>query len=334
MDLDIAVVILNWNGQEILPRFLPSVCEHSAGSQVYLIDNASSDDSVSWVREHFPQVTIIELSENYGFAGGYNEGLRQVEEPVYALINSDLEVTKDWLIPFREYLASHPDVAVLQPKVLDYTRRERFEYAGAAGGFMDMLAYPYCRGRIFQSIEEDEGQYNIPSPVQWATGACMVIRRSVFWSVGGFDTDYFAHQEEIDLCWRIRNQGHGIYYLGKSRVFHLGGATLEHTNPRKTFLNFRNSLFNLLKNAPALSLLYIIPLRLLLDGIAGVYFLVQNKPEHTWAVIRSHLSFYRNFRKMLRKRVRPFEKKYYHSKSIVYLHFVQGIRTFSSLGKD
>jgi len=332
--VEVAVVILNWNGEAVLPKFLPSVCRHSKDARIYLIDNASTDGSVAWVRRHYPEIEIVELSENYGFAGGYNRGLKQIGEAVYALINSDLEVTAGWLDPIRRFLLDHPEVAVVQPKIKDFRRRDRFEYAGAAGGFQDMLAYPYCRGRIFQEIEDDRGQYEAPIPIQWATGACMIVRKSVFDAVGGFDDQYFAHQEEIDLCWRIRNRGHQVFFHGASTVYHLGGATLEHSHPRKTFLNFRNSLFNLVKNAPREMLIYLIPLRLFLDGVAGLYFLVQFKAEHAWAIVKAHFSFYVLFVAMYRKRSKMVNKKYYHCQSIVYLHFVKGIKTFSSLGKD
>lgn len=332
--MEIAVVILNWNGAEILPRFLPSVCEHSDEATVYLVDNHSTDESVAWVRREFPQVNIVTLDKNYGFAGGYNLGLKEVQEPILALINSDLEVSPGWLTPIRAFLLKHPEVGALQPKILDYRERDRYEYAGAAGGFQDIFAYPYCRGRIFQELEKDRGQYDTPTPVFWATGACMIVRKEVFDEVGGFDTDYFAHQEEIDLCWRIRNKGHKVYFLPDSKVYHLGGGTLEHSNPRKTYLNFRNSLFNLLKNAPVTHLPLLIPSRLVLDGIAGLYFASQNKWKHVWAIVRAHFSFYRYTPKLWKKRVKIVEKKYYHSKSIVYLHFVKGIKTFSSLAKD
>lgn len=318
-----AVVILNWNGKHLLEKFLPTVMEHSMDTAtVYVADNASTDDSISFLKTHFPQVKIIQNPENYGFAGGYNHALQHIHEDIYVLLNSDVEVTHGWLKPALE-LFNDPKVAAVQPKILDYNNREYFEYAGAAGGFIDRLGYPYCRGRIFETIEKDSGQYNQVSDIFWAGGACMFVRKTHFWKVGGFDTDYFAHQEEIDLCWRFFNEDLLVKYTPESKVFHLGGGTLQTSSPKKTYLNFRNSLFNLIKNAPKKRLFGLIFIRLTLDGIAGIRFLTQLKVRHFWAILHAHFSFYLDFNKFLKKRKRPSSnRKYYMINSIVFNHFV------------
>jgi len=271
---------------------------------------------------------------NGGFAKGYNDALKEIDADVYCLLNSDVEVTKNWLKPITALLEENKDIAIVQPKILDLMRRDHFEYAGAAGGFLDKLGYPFCRGRIFQSLEKDEGQYDDITEIFWATGACMFVRKTVFDSLGGFDEDYFAHQEEVDLCWRAKNNGHKVYYVGTSAVFHLGGSTLSNMNPKKTYLNFRNSLFSIAKNLPRKKAFAIIFLRLLLDAVAGVRFIFQLKFNHCFAVIKAHLGFYRKFSKMYRKREKVnFILKYYVVKSIVWSHFVNQIGRFTILVK-
>lgn len=333
--LKLAVVILNWNGEALLERYLPSVLEHSHGADVYVADNASTDGSVDFVRNNFPEVRIIQNSENGGFAKGYNEALKQVQADVYCLLNSDVEVTPNWLIPVMETFRDKPEAAIIQPKILDLLRPDHFEYAGAAGGFLDQLGYPFCRGRIFQSLEQDRGQYNDVTEIFWATGACMFIRKTVWDDLGGFDEDYFAHQEEVDLCWRAHNKGYKVFYVGTSEVFHLGGSTLSNMNPKKTYLNFRNSLFSITKNLPRRKALIIILARLLLDGIAALRFILQGKGRHCFAILRAHLSYYRQFGKMYRKREKAeFVEKYYQTKSIVLSHYVYRIDRFMELVKD
>lgn len=333
--LEVAVVILNWNGEALLERYLPSVLEFSADATIYLADNASTDGSVAYVRKHFPQLKIIENSTNGGFAKGYNEALKHVDADVYCLLNSDVEVTPGWLTPVLETFRERPDAAIIQPKILDLLKPDQFEYAGAGGGFLDQLGYPFCRGRIFQSLEKDHGQYDDITEIFWATGACMFIRKGVFDDLGGFDEDYFAHQEEVDLCWRAHNKGYKVYYVGTSRVFHLGGSTLSNMNPKKTYLNFRNSLFSITKNLPRKKALIIIMARLLLDGIAALRFILQGKGRHCLAVLRAHLSYYRQFRNMYRKREKAdFVQKYYRTKSIVLSHYVYKIERFNNLVKD
>ncbi len=333
--MKIAIVILNWNGKSLLSKFLPSVLENSKDLPVYVVDNASTDGSIELLRTQFPSVELIENTSNGGFAKGYNDGLKHVEADVFCLLNSDVEVTANWLDPIRELMQTSEDIAIVQPKILDLKRKSHFEYAGAGGGFIDKLGYPFCRGRIFQVLEEDKGQYDDVLEIFWATGACMFIRSDVFHSLGGFDEDYFAHQEEIDLCWRAKNAGHKVFYTGKSHVFHLGGSTLSNMNPKKTFLNFRNSLYSITKNLPKRRAMYIIFLRLLLDGIAALRFVFQLKFNHFAAVLRAHLSFYRNFRKIYRKREKAnFILNYHSTKSIVWSHFVHQINNFNILVKD
>ncbi|MDX1545146.1 MAG: glycosyltransferase family 2 protein, partial [Christiangramia sp.] len=246
--MKVAVVILNWNGKELLKQFLPSVIQYSEKATIYVADNASTDDSVEFLKSSFPQVKIIQNSLNAGYAGGYNLALKSVEEDIHILLNSDVEVTENWLEPIVEVFEKEPGTAAIQPKILDHKRKDRFEYAGAAGGYIDKYGYPFCRGRVFQHMEEDHGQYNDDRYIFWASGACLAVRRSAYNEVGGLDEDFFAHQEEIDLCWRLQNMGHKIKYVSNSRIYHVGGATLQNMNPQKTFFNFRNSLFLLLKN--------------------------------------------------------------------------------------
>ena len=272
--------------------------QYSPNAQICVADNGSTDDSVAYVRQHFPQVTLVQNADNWGFAKGYNEALKSIEADIYCLLNSDVEVTPNWLDPIIQTFEDNPDIAIVQPKILDLLKRDHFEYAGAAGGFLDQLGYPFCRGRIFQSLEKDEGQYNEPGDIFWATGACLFIRREVFEELGGFDEDYFAHQEEVDLCWRAHNKGYKVYYVPDSHVFHLGGSTLSNMNPFKTYLNFRNSLFSITKNLPRKVAFVIILCRLVLDGIAALRFVFQLKFNHCVAILRAHLSFYRQFRRV------------------------------------
>jgi GT2 family glycosyltransferase len=318
-----------------LEQYLPSVIDYSKEANVFLADNASTDGSVAFVKANYPEITIIQNNENGGFAKGYNDALKHVDADVYCLLNSDVEVTPNWLDPIQKTFEQHPETAIIQPKILDLLKPNYFEYAGAAGGFIDRLGYPFCRGRIFQSLEEDRGQYNDTSEIFWATGACMFIRKKVYDDLGGFDEDYFAHQEEVDLCWRAQNEGYKVYYVGTSEVLHLGGSTLSNMNPKKTYLNFRNSLFSITKNLPRRKALVLILVRLLLDGIAALRFILQGKSKHCFAVIRAHLSYYRQFHKMYHKREKAnFTEKYYKTKSIVWSHYVYRVKTFNNLVKD
>lgn len=332
--MKLAIVILNWNGLTLLERYLPSVLEHSKGADVYVADNGSTDDSIVYVKEKHPEVKLILNPENWGFAKGYNEALKAVDADIFCLLNSDVEVTSGWLEPIMKFFEENEEASIVQPKILDLLKRDKFEYAGAAGGFIDQLGYPFCRGRIFQSLEIDEGQYNKATEIFWATGACMFIRREVFEILGGFDEDYFAHQEEVDLCWRAHNRGYKVFYVPEAKVFHLGGSTLSNMNPKKTYLNFRNSLFSITKNLPRKVAFLIILCRLFLDGIAALRFVFQLKFRHCFAILRAHLSFYRHFRIMYRKREKTvFVSKYYATKSIVWSYYVNQIRKFSDLVK-
>lgn len=328
-----AIVILNWNGQQLLERFLPAIIEHSSHlAEIYVADNASSDSSVAYVQEHFKNVHIIENTVNGGYAKGYNDALKHIKADLYVLLNSDVKVTKDWLAPMVD-LFKNTNIGAAQPKIKDLNNPSYFEYAGAAGGYLDYLGYPYCRGRVFDRCEEDKGQYDDSVEVQWASGACLFVRASYFWEAGAFDESYFAHQEEIDLCWRIKNKGYSIVACGKSEVFHLGGATLPSANPKKTFYNFRNTLFNIVKNVGGFKALFIVSLRLLLDGVAGIKFLLSGKPKHVVAIIKAHLSFYVHLPELLQKRMRLSSSLPYGSvPSIIWCYFVQKKKSYKDLG--
>ena len=330
--MSIAIIILNWNGKQLLERFLPSVVEFSDGATIYIADNASSDDSVSFVSENYSEVKIIQNKENGGYAKGYNDALKTLSEDLFVLLNSDVEVTAGWLAPVLSEFKNDPKLMAAQPKILDYKNREYFEYAGAAGGFIDKLGYPYCRGRIFNTIEKDEGQYNDIVPIFWATGACLFITRESYWSVNGFDQDFFTHQEEIDLCWRLQANGGIIKYIGTSTIYHVGGATLASANPRKTFYNFRNTLLILVKNVEGIGVWWSIFQRLILDGIAGIQFLLQGKFNHFFAVVRAHFSFYGLLPRFLQKRKKQASRlKYFRIKSIVWNYFIAKKRNFNNL---
>lgn len=326
----IAVVILNWNGAKLLKEFLPSVVNYSQEATVYVVDNASNDDSLLVLKEEFSSVKIIQNTSNFGFAKGYNEGLQFIEEEIYCLVNSDIEVTENWLAPILNLFDENPNTAIIQPKILDYKNKAYFEYAGAGGGFIDKLGYPFCRGRIFNTIEKDNGQYDDTRPIFWASGACFFIRKEVYRELNGFDADFFAHQEEIDLCWRSFNRNYDTFYCGLSIVYHLGGATLATSNPKKTFLNFRNSLLMLTKNLPSNQLIIIVIGRMILDGVAGIQFLVKGKFKHTLAILKAHFSFYALLIKTLRKRESKIKTNYYVINSIVYAYFVKNCTIFAN----
>jgi len=329
--LKLAIVILNWNGQQLLETFLPSVVGYADGQDVYVIDNASTDTSVSFIETHYPTVKCIKLTHNIGYAGGYNEGLKQIDADVYCLLNSDIEVTENWLKPVIHTFEAEANTAIIQPKILDYHHKNKFEYAGAGGGFIDQLGYPYCRGRIFNSLEEDRGQYNDQKEIFWASGACLFIRAQAFEVLEGFDPHFFAHMEEIDLCWRAQNKGMTVTYVGLSTVYHVGGASLKTSNPKKTFLNFRNSLYTLVKNTHQ-PLLLVVLLRLILDGIAGIRFLLQAKPKHVIAIVKAHGSFYKAVPYLLQfRRQHTNRKSHLQLPSIVWSYFVRNKNYFNKL---
>ncbi len=330
----IAVVILNWNGKNLLTQFLPTVIQYSGNAVVYVADNHSSDDSVSYVKEHFPTVKIIENAQNGGYAKGYNDALKYVEEPYYLLLNSDIEVTENWLEPLFEAIQEE-NVAAVQPKIKAYKKKTHFEYAGAAGGFIDKNFYPFCRGRIFDIVEEDKGQYDYPMDVFWVSGACFLIRKEQYWEVGGLDEDFFAHMEEIDLCWRIKKRGFALKVIPSASIFHIGGGTLDYTSPRKTYLNFRNSLLMITKNYDGW-LFGKIFFRMILDGVAGVVFLLKGQPKQMMAIIKAHFSFYGSLKKTIQKRekgnfVAFKDIKGAYKGSILWSFHIKKLRIFSKL---
>lgn len=338
-----AIVILNYNGRNFLEKFLPSVMEHSAPYTIYVADSASKDDSVAWMQAHYPEVKLIQLSNNYGYAGGYNHALREIKAEYYVLLNSDVEVTADWLSPMIQLLDEKPKIAACQPKLLAFHNKSQFEYAGASGGFIDYLGYPYCRGRIFDSCETDQGQYDDAMPVFWASGACLVVRAQLFHQMGGFDEDFFAHMEEIDFCWRLQIAGYQVYCLPQSVVYHVGGGTLPPSNPFKTYLNYRNSLAMLYKNLPDKNRWLLIFWRLILDGISAVRFLPKGQWSDLWAIIRAHFKFYAwvlgtlpQKRKKITQEIGLINEQQtlpILPKSIIWAYFVKGKKTFGSLSR-
>jgi len=297
-----AVVILNYNGEGFLRQFLPSVIQHSLGAEIIVADNASTDSSVKVMEHDFPQIHLIKLENNYGFCGGYNRALKQIETDYFVLLNSDVEVTHGWLKPLQNLLDSNPIIAAVQPKIKSFYYKNDFEYAGAAGGFIDLLGYPFCRGRLFEDVEEDKGQYNDSREIFWATGACMMVRADLFTKVGGLDEDFFAHMEEIDLCWRLKRSGYSIYFSGDSTVYHVGGGTLSKEKPTKTFLNFRNGLYVIFKNLPVRELVWKLPVRIALDYLAALKFLVDGRYRHASAIFRAHYHFVKNLSQLVTKR--------------------------------
>jgi len=338
MQQKLVVVILNYNGKRFLEQFLASVITSSLPHNVVVADNASTDDSVAYLKANFPSVKLIQNSTNSGYAGGYNEALKQVQAEYYVLLNNDVEVRKDWLQPLIELMDSDKKVAACQPKLLDHRNKNKFEYAGASGGFVDTYGYPFCRGRLFEFIEEDKGQYNDVRNVFWASGACLMLRSNVFWQLGGFDADYFAHMEEIDLCWRIQNLGYTVVVNPKSSVYHVGGGTLNKQSAQKTYLNFRNSLITLTKNHPSSGLFFKIIMRLVLDGVAAAKLLFSLQFSHIFAILKAHFSYYSQVGSVLKKRrslqqLPGYQLQFKNAlkRSIVYSHFIKGIKTFSEL---
>lgn len=313
-----AVVILNYNGEKLLQKFLPSVIQHSYQAEIIIADNNSSDSSVFFVQQSFPEVRVIRLDQNYGFCGGYNRALNQVEADYYVLLNSDIEVTTGWLTPMIRLLDANPTIVAVQPKVLSYHNKSKFEHAGAAGGFIDALGYPFCRGRVFDFIEDDRGQYNDEREIFWATGACLMIRAAVFKKFGGFDEDFFAHMEEIDLCWKLHRAGQKVFYSGTSTIYHVGAGTLDYSSPKKIYLNFKNGLSLLVKHLRTGELFYKLPLRILLDWVAAFKFLLQGQPQNFGAVIRAHYNFLLDLNRDLIKR-RAIQRTYpSYSDTMIY----------------
>ncbi|MBQ8270994.1 MAG: glycosyltransferase family 2 protein [Bacteroidaceae bacterium] len=337
MKSDTAVVILNYNGAEMLLRFLSSVVEHTPDARIVVADNGSTDNSLNVLRDNFPIVGVIELGANYGFAEGYNRALSQVEATYYVLLNSDVEVTHGWLTPIIDIMEADKSIAACQPKVLAYDKKTHFEYAGASGGFIDAYGYPFCRGRILDNVEEDKGQYDAPCRIFWATGAALVVRSEVFKRVGGFDGRFFAHMEEIDLCWRILARGGVIMALPVSVVYHIGGATLHKSNPRKTYLNFRNNLLMLYKNMPDERLRRAMRVRCLLDAVAAIKFLLTGE----WGNFKAVLMARRDFKRVKKDFAASRAENLSETKtdtlarmcnfSILWRYYAKGIRSFSQL---
>jgi GT2 family glycosyltransferase len=332
-----AVVILNWNGKQFLEKFLGTVVDCSEKeADVYVADNASHDGSVEYIQEAFPTVKLIRHRSNLGFTGGYNEALKQIKADYYILLNSDIEVTPGWITPVLRLMESDPKIAACQPKLLDYYHRDKFEYAGASGGFIDKYGYPFCRGRMFQTLEEDKGQYNDTVDVFWATGACFFVRSKVFHELGGFDNRFFAHMEEIDFCWRAKNSGYRIMVCPKSMVYHIGGGTLPKQSWRKTYLNIRNNNIMLFKNLPSNRFFPVLLLRLVLDGLASVKFFIDGGFRNLLAVVRAHWQFFGMIPQLTRERkdITRKEAPEVFQKSVVAAYFIRHKKTFSVLDKN
>lgn len=346
--LGVAIVILNYNTRRHLQEYLPSVVAHSQGARIVVADNGSPDDSIAFVQREYPQVEVIDLHRNYGFAQGYNEALQRFRSlggrsEYYVLLNSDVEVSAGWLEPVLHAMRQDPGIGVAQPKILSWQNKSRFEYAGACGGWMDWLGYPFCRGRLFQHVEEDRGQYDSSTACFWASGAAFFIRAELYHSFGGFDGDYFAHNEEIDLCWRVQRAGYSVWCVPQSVVYHLGGGTLDYESPRKVYLNFRNSLFTLLKNEPMSKLLWLLPTRLVLDGVAAARFAVKGQGRAVWAILRGHFSLYRQWAEVMRKRREAAQTVArerigpshltagVYRGSVVAAHYLRRVKNFSDL---
>lgn len=325
----VAILILNYNGAHLLRQFLPDVIRHSHPARIVVVDNASTDASRELLRDEFREVERIELEKNFGYAGGYNRAIQWVDTPYVVLLNSDVEVTPGWLNPLIELLESRPDVAAVQPKILSYANRSSFEYAGAGGGFIDALGYPFCRGRLFDDLETDKGQYDDLREVFWASGACMVIRTSVYKELGGLYEDFFAHMEEIDLCWRIIRSGRKVYYCGQSAVYHVGAGTLAYGHPKKLYLNFRNNLCLLAYHVPPAQLFPKLGLRLVLDWIAMVRFICIGQFQAARSIIRAHVDFLKNWKNIVKHRnslseILPFSMRMVYPRSVVWQYFILG----------
>jgi len=330
--LKLAIIILNWNGEKFLSQFLPILIQFTPSySEIIIVDNASTDNSISFLKTHFPLIRIIQNNENGGFSKGYNDALRQIEAEYYCLLNSDVEVTKNWVEPIITLLDNNQDIAVVQPKLLSYNDKTKFEYAGACGGFIDYLGYPFCRGRVFEYIEKDDGQYDDAIELFWATGAALFVRSKVYHELNGLDEDFFAHMEEIDFCWRVKNRGYKIMVEPKSVIYHVGGGTLPKNSAKKTYLNFRNNMFLLLKNLPKNKLLPVFFIRFHLDQIAALFFLFQGHWKDAWAVLRAQLSFIRQFRKIKQKRNMVNKQVYpqIFPKSIVFEYYIKKKKKFN-----
>ena len=334
-----AIVILNWNGLEYLKQFLGTVVRYSdyPGTSLYVADNGSADGSVDWLTAHFKDVKIIRLEENFGFAGGYNKAIEKIDAEYFLLLNSDIEVTEGWLPPLVKFMDGNPDAASCQPKIRSFHRKDFFEHAGAAGCYIDKYGFPFCRGRIFNSIEKDAGQYDSSADTFWTSGACMIVRSEAWRKCGGFDADFFAHMEEIDLCWRFNKAGYRTCYIPGSTVYHIGGGSLPYNSPFKVYLNFRNSLFLLYKNLPDKKFRQTLFIRKCIDGLAAMMFLFKADFRCFMAVLRAHLDYYKSIKnlKIKRKMLKETGEGHFSppvlNKSIVFEFYVKGNKTFKSL---
>ena len=336
----VGILILNYNGEKHLRKFLPSVIANSTGCNIIVGDNCSTDNSIQLLETTFPDIQIIKLAENYGYAEGYNQLIKQTTNEYLVLVNSDVEVTENWLEGLISILDSDKQVAAVQPKILSYNNKELFEYAGAAGGYIDKYGYPFCRGRVFNTIEEDLGQYNDNRPIFWASGACFMVKKSVFDKLGGFDSMFFAHMEEIDLNWRMYNQGYKVMYCSESVVYHLGGGTLSYDSPRKTYLNFRNGYSMLIKNLSGSSRLRILFIRWWLDMLSVFYFLFQFKLKSSLAILQAHFYIITHFRRISSKKAQTIAPERFDpvvapkNFSLVNEYFIKNKRRFSQLIPD
>jgi GT2 family glycosyltransferase len=332
----ISVVILNYNGKKYLEEFLPGVIRHTTGEGIRIIvaDNNSTDDSVSYLKQSFPEVELIILDRNYGYTGGYNKALEKIESEYYVLLNSDVEVTPNWIQPVLQYMDNHKDVAAAMPKIKSYHNRDSFEYAGASGGFIDKYGYPFCRGRLLYSIEKDNGQYNSIKDIFWASGACFFVRSKMFFESGAFDNDFFAHMEEIDLCWRFKRMGYRVVIVPESEIYHVGGGTLPINTPRKMYLNYRNNLYLLFKNLSGNKIFYLMFMRMCLDGASAMVYLAKFSFGFFWAVLKAHMHFYCHIRRTLAKRKKiklianTEELSGIYPHSMVYNFFCKKKKTF------
>nr|WP_294876271.1 glycosyltransferase family 2 protein [uncultured Pedobacter sp.] len=336
MEPSVAVVILNWNGQALLQQFLPGVIQSKYSNlQLIVGDNASTDNSVEFVRTNYPDIRIIQNDANYGFAEGYRKILEQVDAEYYVLLNSDVEVPENWIQPVIDMMQTDSSIAVAQPKIKWQKNRKEFEYAGAAGGYLDLHGFPFCRGRLFETVESDHGQYNDSSEIFWASGAALFIKSKQWKEVGGLDPDFFAHMEEIDLCWRLKNLGYKIVYCADAEVYHVGGGTLSANNPYKTYLNFRNNLIILQKNLPIGDAYSRIFIRMCIDFVAWIHFLLQGKTDFAFAINKAHYHFLKSLSANSKKRTAKqisFQKHVgQYPSSIVYAYFIKKIRFFSQL---
>ena len=331
--MNLAIVLLNWNGEKLLKRFLPTLVKYSSKSNIYIIDNGSNDNSINYVKINFKKIKCILLKKNYGFSKGYNLGLKNINADLYCLINTDVEVTNNWLNPVIKLFKSNINISIAQPKILNYYKKDYFEYSGAAGGYIDSHGYPFCRGRIFSTIEKDHEQYNDNQKIFWASGACIFIRSKVWDELNGFDEDLFAHFEEIDFCWRAFNKNYNTFFISESKVFHLGAASLK-ISTFKWYLNFRNSLTVLVKNLPSKDLFRILFVRIILDIIAAYRFLIMGNLKLFISIFKAHIYLLLNFKRFYKKRSNILPKyRYWKVKSIVWDYFIKKKKIFTKLSQ-